>query len=150
MDLHRIRQNPRIAVHTLAEVKELSGEAGAFRACIRIKPRYVTGKVGLDDAVTEGLPADRSDDFNLGMSKTKALFLPHDRAYPSQYVLDRSALSEADTETLLEACPDGAIDLNMKEKEIHVDVGAIRMGQGTTENAYLQLLQEDQAHGFDR
>jgi len=31
-----------------------------------------------------------------------------------------------------------------------VSLEAIRMGQSTTENAYLQLLQEDQAHGFDR
>ncbi len=31
-----------------------------------------------------------------------------------------------------------------------VSLGAIYMGQNTTENAYLQLLQEDQAHGFDR
>lgn len=31
-----------------------------------------------------------------------------------------------------------------------VSLGGIRMGQNTTEDAYLQLLQEDQAHGFDR
>jgi len=34
--------------------------------------------------------------------------------------------------------------------EDHVELGAIRMGQSATEDAYLQLLQEDQAHGFDR
>ncbi len=32
----------------------------------------------------------------------------------------------------------------------NVRLEAIHSGQNTTENAYLQLLQEDQAHGFDR
>ncbi len=31
-----------------------------------------------------------------------------------------------------------------------MSLGTIHSGQNTTENAYLQLLQEDQAHGFDR
>ncbi len=32
----------------------------------------------------------------------------------------------------------------------NISLAAIRSGQNTTEDAYLQLLQEDQAHGFDR
>jgi hypothetical protein len=32
----------------------------------------------------------------------------------------------------------------------HLSLQAIHSGQNATENAYLQLLQEDEAHGFHR
>jgi quinone-modifying oxidoreductase subunit QmoA len=64
------------------------------------------------------------------MDKTKALYLPHDMAFPPNYVLDRDALSEADAAILAEACPEEVIDLEMTDKEIEVDVGAIIVATG--------------------
>ena len=64
------------------------------------------------------------------MDKTKALYLPHDMAYPPVHVLDREALSEADAETLPNVCPPGAIDLDMTEEEIEVEVGAVIVATG--------------------
>lgn len=130
INVRRIRQNPRITVHTLATVEEISGEAGNFKARIRIRPRYVTGEYALDDSVAEQLTSERDNDFNLGMDKTKALYMPHDMAYPHEYVLDKDVLSDADAETLKHACPPGAIDLNMTEREINVEVGAVIVATG--------------------
>lgn len=130
INVRRIRQNSRIAVHTLATVEEISGNAGNFKARVRIRPRYVTGTHSLDDSVAEQLTSERVDDFNYGMSKTKALFLPHDMAYPAVYVLDRNALSDADAKTLSEAYPRGAINLDMTEEEIEIEVGAIIVATG--------------------
>lgn len=130
INIRRIRQNARIAVHTLATVEEISGNAGSFKARIRIRPRYVTGAHPLDDSIAEQLTSERIDDFNYGMSKTKALFLPHDMAYPPVYVLDRNALSDPDAKTLSEAYPPGAIDLGMTEEEIEIEVGAIIVATG--------------------
>jgi len=130
INVRRIKQNPRITVYTLATVEAISGQAGKFRAKIRIRPRYVTGQYSLDDSVTEKLTAERDDEFNFGMRKTKALYLPHNAAYPPVYVLDREALSESDAQTLQTVCPPGAIDLEMAEEEIEVDVGAIIVATG--------------------
>jgi quinone-modifying oxidoreductase subunit QmoA len=130
INVRRIRQNPRITVHTLAAVEEISGEAGNFKARIRIRPRYVTGEYAVDDSVAAQLTSERDNDFNLGMDKTKALYMPHDMAYPHVHVLDRDALSDADAETLKNACPPGAIDLDMTEREISVDVGAVIVATG--------------------
>jgi quinone-modifying oxidoreductase subunit QmoA len=130
INVRRIRQNPRIAVHTLATVEEISGKAGEFKARIKIRPRYVTGTQSLDDSVADQLTSERVDDFNLGMDKTKPLYMPHDMAYPAVQVLDRDALTEAETKTLLEACPPGAIDLEMTDEEIEVDVGAVIVATG--------------------
>ena len=130
INVRRIRQNPRIAVYTLTTVEEITGTARNFKARIRIRPRYVTRKHSLDDSVCEQLTSERADDFNLGMGKTKALYLPHEMAYPHLYVLDRRALSDADAEKLRHICPPGAIDLEMKERELELEVGAIILATG--------------------
>jgi quinone-modifying oxidoreductase subunit QmoA len=130
INVRRIRQNPRITVHTLATVEKISGEAGQFRVKIRLRPRYVTGQHPVDDSVVGQLTSERVNDFNLGMDKTKALYLPHDMAYPHVHVLDREALSEADAQKLLAACPAGAIDLEMPEREITIDASAIIVATG--------------------
>jgi len=64
------------------------------------------------------------------MDTTKALYLPHDMAYPPVYVLDREALSPADAEALSEVCPDGAVDLDMAEEKIEIEVGAVIVATG--------------------
>jgi quinone-modifying oxidoreductase subunit QmoA len=130
INVRRIRQNPRIEVLTLATVEELSGQAGDFRARIRVRPRFVTGTQPLDESVAERLTSERPNDFNLGMDRTKALYFPHGMAYPALPVLDRQALSEADRATLLEACPSGAVDLEMTDREVEVRVGAVIVATG--------------------
>ena len=130
INTRRIRGNPKITVHTLSSVEEISGRAGDFRVRIRNSPRYVTGSVSLDDSVTERMTSERPNDFNLGLDTTKALYYPHNAAFPALHVLDGEALSEADAAILTETCPPGAIDLDMKEVEFWVDVGAIIVATG--------------------
>jgi quinone-modifying oxidoreductase subunit QmoA len=111
-------------------VEEITGEAGNFKSKIRLRPRYVTGKQPLDDSLPERLTSERDDDLNYGLGKTKALYLPHEMAYPPLYMLEREALSEADVKTIAEAEPSGAIDLDMPEEEIEVEVGAVIAATG--------------------
>ncbi|MHC4473984.1 MAG: CoB--CoM heterodisulfide reductase iron-sulfur subunit A family protein [Planctomycetota bacterium] len=130
INVRRIRRSPRIAVHTLATVEAISGQAGDFKARIKVRPRYVTGEHALDESIAERLSSERDNDFNFGMDKTKALYLPHDMAYPPDYVIDRAALSDADAKILEEVCPAGAVDLSMAEEEIEVEVGAVILATG--------------------
>jgi len=130
INVRRIRQNPRITVYTMAAVEEISGSAGDFKARIKIQPRYVTGKHALDESLIEQLSSERADDFNLGMNNTKALYMPHDLAYPPVPVLDLEALSDADAEMLRNACPPDAIDWEMTEEQIEVQVGAVIVAAG--------------------
>lgn len=130
INVRRIRQNPGITVYTLATVEEISGSAGRFTARIRCRPRYVTGERSLDDSISGQLTSERVNDFNYGMDRTKALYLPHDMAYPAVYVLDRDVLSKSDTAILSDICPPRAIELNMTEEEIEVEVGAVIVATG--------------------
>jgi quinone-modifying oxidoreductase subunit QmoA len=51
-------------------------------------------------------------------------------AYPPLHVLDREALSDEDAEILLKTVPPGAVDLNMAEDEIEIEVGSIIVATG--------------------
>jgi quinone-modifying oxidoreductase, subunit QmoA len=130
INIRRIRRNPRVTVHTLTTVEEITGKAGDFLVRFKTRPRYVTGEVPLDDAVIDKLTSERPDEFNLGVGTTKALYYPTDAAYPPLHVLDREALSESDVATLQAEAPPGAIDLSMKEKEFHLEVGAVVVATG--------------------
>jgi quinone-modifying oxidoreductase, subunit QmoA len=130
INVRRIRQNPRIIVHTLATVEEVSGKSGDFRIRIKIRPRYVKGENALDVSMLEGLTSVRPNDFNLGMDSTKAVYLPHDMAYPPGFVVDRKILSDSDAAKLNEICPPGSIDLEMKERDIEVDASSIIVATG--------------------
>jgi len=130
INVRRIRQNPRITVHTMATVERIVGNPGNFMARIMLRPRYVTGKKFLDDSLIDQLTSERPNDFNLAMDKTKALYQPHDTAYPPVPVLDRETLSQGDEAVISRLFPAGAIDLNMREEEIEVEVGAIIVATG--------------------
>jgi quinone-modifying oxidoreductase subunit QmoA len=130
VNVRRLRQNARVTVHTLSTVEKVSGDVGDFTVVIKKRPRYVTGEHSLDDSVAAQLTSERVNDFNLGMDKTKALYMDHAMAYPRLHVLDREALSESDAETLLKICPPGAIDLDMAEEEIELKIGAIIVATG--------------------
>jgi quinone-modifying oxidoreductase subunit QmoA len=90
----------------------------------------VTGTHSIERSVVEGLSSERPDDFNLGLGTTKAVYMPHDQAWPHEYVVDREALSDDDATALLEAVPTGAVDLMMAEQTIDVDVGAVIVATG--------------------
>lgn len=130
INTRRIRNNPRITVHTLATVEKIAGAAGGFQAQIRVRPRYVTGEQPLDDSVTEKLTSERVDDFNMGMGTTKALYFPHDMAYPPLPTLDRDLLTESEAQALLSAGPPGAVDLEMTDELLDVEVGAVVVATG--------------------
>jgi quinone-modifying oxidoreductase subunit QmoA len=130
INVRRIRQNPRITVYTLSTVEKVTGSAGDFSARIRKRPRFVTDEMSIDESVAAQLASERHDERNLGMTKTKALYLPHEMAYPHTYLVDREALSEADAEKLYELLPPGVIDLEMQEEELDVEVAAIVVATG--------------------
>ncbi len=130
INVRRVRQNPRITVYTEANVEEITGKAGNFRASITILPKYITGKHLFDESVIEKLTSERSNSFNYGLDKTKALYTTHEMAYPKDYILDREALSDTDAAILEKSCPEGSIDLELKEENIEIDIGAVIIATG--------------------
>jgi len=107
----------------------LSGAPGAYTATVTIAPRYVTAACTLCGACAEACPAERSDDFNYGLSKTKAAYLPHAMAFPALYAIDRQSCQAACT-ACAEACKYGAVDLNQQAEQKTFEVAAVIVATG--------------------
>ena len=86
----------------------------------------------------DACPVERPDEFNCGMSTTKAIYLPFEMAYPLQYVIDAAVCPGTECGKCVPACPYEAIDLEMQPETIEVEVaggdlgdrlGALRRGE---------------------
>lgn len=130
INVRRVRQNPGIKVYTMAEVENVSGEAGNYSVTIKINPRYVTGKQPVSQSHLDSVTTEVPNDFNYGMNSTKALFLPYESAFPPLHVLDKAGLTADECEKLKAAAPAGAIDLDMKAEKFEEKVGAIIIATG--------------------
>jgi len=129
IQFQRIRNNPRITVLTLAELEELKGPPGDYEATVKISPRFVTDACTMCNACAQVCPAERPDDLNLGLSRTKAAYLPHTMAYPAMYVIDRQACQEGCKECE-KACVYGAVNLAQRAERKKFDVAAVVAATG--------------------
>lgn len=130
INFRRIRENPNITFYTMAEVTQISGSAGNFDATVTVKPRYVNDRCVACDACAEACPEWRVNDFNYGLDKTKAAYLPYDMAFPSKYVIDASVCKGDCGQKCAEACQYEAIDLNMQPQTLNFQVGSIILAGG--------------------
>ncbi len=130
INYQRIRKNPRIKVLTLSEVSKVAGQKGNFNVTIRIHPRYVTGNAPISRAQLDAISSEIPNDFNSGMDRTRALYMPHDQAFPHLHVLARYALTSEEISRLEETEPREAIDLSAGAETLDVNVAAIIVATG--------------------
>ncbi|MBI4654244.1 MAG: CoB--CoM heterodisulfide reductase iron-sulfur subunit A family protein [Nitrospirae bacterium] len=130
INFRRIKNNPRVKFYTLAEVEKISGTEGDFDVTVKLNPRYVNEKCTACGACVDVCPQERPNDFNLGMDKTKAIYLPHEFAFPLRYVIDEKYCAKEKCAKCVEACAYNAIDLNMKSQSISLKAGSIVWATG--------------------
>ncbi len=130
INYRRIKENPRITFYTLAQIKKIEGEPGNYKVTVEISPRYVNENCTCCGECEKVCQGERVDTFNFGLGKTKAIYLPHEHAFPMRYVLDKSALAEGDLERIKEVCKAGAIDPDMQPQTLEFNVGAIIWATG--------------------
>jgi len=153
----RIKNNPRITFYTLAEVEDIKGEEGNFDVTVKLNPRYVNDKCVGCDACAQACPSYKDNEFNFGMDKTKAAYLPFEQAFPFQYVIDNKHCSKDCMKACFEACKYNAVDLDMKPEKINLKVGAVVfatgwnpydmskldiLGSGTIKNVITNMMME--------
>jgi quinone-modifying oxidoreductase subunit QmoA len=130
INFQRIKNNPKIRFFTTSEVESVSGQPGNFDVKIRQSPRYVNDRCTACNDCVAVCPEERADAFNLGMGRTKAIYLPHAMAFPMKYAIDDSACKLSSCAKCVDACTYGAIDLKMQPKTFSLKVGAVVMATG--------------------
>ncbi len=130
INYRRVKENGRAKFYTMSEVEKVSAKDGGFDVGIKVNPRYINDKCVACDACAQACPAERSDDFNFGMSKTKAAYLPFEQAFPQRYVIDGKACKGDCGKACEAACKYGAVDLAMKPETVNVKAAAIVVATG--------------------
>jgi heterodisulfide reductase subunit A-like polyferredoxin len=82
--------HPNINLLTYSEVLNIEGEAGHFKVTLRRKPRYVdtTKCTACADCVGQ-CPVTLPNEFDMGLGKRKAIYVPFPQAVPLKYTIDR-------------------------------------------------------------
>ncbi|HDL02849.1 MAG TPA: CoB--CoM heterodisulfide reductase iron-sulfur subunit A family protein [candidate division Zixibacteria bacterium] len=130
INLKRIRQNPYIRVLTLAEIGKISGSPGDYEVEITLKPRYVNDKCTACGDCEKVCEIERDNEFNYGLDKSKAIYIPHLMAYPPRYVVDPEYASDERMKKCVEACKYDAIELDMQPKTVTAKVKAVVWATG--------------------
>ncbi|MDA8336223.1 MAG: FAD-dependent oxidoreductase [Peptococcaceae bacterium] len=120
-----------IKVVTLAEVREVAGEAGDFSVTLGVQPRYVDpDKCKSCGECADACPQDVPDAYNQGLSERKAVFKLYAQAFPNAYTVDKENC--LDCGACVDACQADAIDHGMEGETLRVQVGSIIMAPGFT------------------
>jgi len=130
INFRRIKVNPLFTFYTMSEVDSISGVPGDYTVKIKINPRYVNENCTACNACSEACPVERKCDFNFGLNKSKAIYLPFEHAFPLKYVIDRKSCPKDCPAPCLNACKYNAIDFNMQPETVEVKVTSIVVATG--------------------
>jgi heterodisulfide reductase subunit A len=134
-----VGSHPNIKLWTYSEVVQVDGYVGNYKVRVKRKPRYINEELcmGCQECITACLykEAKFPDEFNLGLSKRKPVYLPFPQAVPQKVVIDPETCIEFKTgkckKTCIEACGERhAIDLKQKESFEEIEVGTIILATG--------------------
>jgi quinone-modifying oxidoreductase subunit QmoA len=146
INLRRIKANNKLRVFTLAQVTQVSGEAGNYTVDISLAPRYVNENCTVCGACSAAVATEFADEFNYGLKTRKGAYLPFMMAYPQRYVIDPRLIGTPEAEQAKAACKYEAIDLEMKEEKLQLQVGAIIWATGWQPYDANKI----QPYGYDR
>jgi len=142
----RAKMNPNLAILTMTEVTDIEGEAGNYKAKVKIAPRYVNANCTACGECAKVVEAEFDDEYNYGLGKRKGAYLPYRMAHPQRYVLDPRIIGTPDAERAKAACKYDAIDLEMQPEDVTIPCGAVIFATGWQPYDANKI----QPYGYDR
>ncbi len=132
-----VGQNKNVTIHTYSEIEEVSGHVGNFTVKIRKKSRSVdlTKCTGCG-ACWNKCPVKVPSEFDLGLGKRTAIYVPFPQAVPNVPVIDRENclyFKSKKCGLCQKVCPFGAIDYQMQDEIVENKFGAIIVATGFTQ-----------------
>ncbi|MFC1937662.1 4Fe-4S binding protein [Chloroflexota bacterium] len=145
--MSEVGAHPDIELMTYSEVVEVSGYVGNFNVKVKKKARYIDeDKCKGCGRCQELCPTKIRNEFDMGLSKRKAIYIPFAQAVPNKAVIDAEdcrylqnikegkdvcRLCQKGIEKKgIPGCEAGAIDFNQVDKFVEVEVGNIIIATG--------------------
>jgi len=130
-----IKNHPNIELLAYSEVVDVKGFVGNFQVTVKKKPRYIDETIcNACGTCAKYCSIAIVDPFNEGLSKLKALHIPFPQAIPAAYVISPKEcrfLREGTCRQCEQVCNElHAINLDMKEELIELEVGSIVVATG--------------------
>jgi len=124
-----VQRHPNIRIHTLSEVKAVTGKPGHFTVTILAHPRYIDMDTctGCGDCI-QICPVEVYNRFDAGVGVRKAIYKPHPQVVPDRVVKDKEHCIECGL--CYDACGPQAILHEDAEREVTVRAAAIIVTTG--------------------
>ena len=127
-------RHPKIELLTFSEVEEVSGYIGNFTVKIRKKARYVDpDECNSCGECAKVCPVVRPDEYQMGLSSRKAVYIPFPQAVPCAYVLnmdDCLGNNPIACGECARVCEKKAIDYDDSDEIVTRHVGAVTVAIG--------------------
>lgn len=132
-----VAQHPNITLYTYAELESLEGFIGNFKAKIRKKSKSLDEKLctGCGQCTTKCPVKKIPSEFNEGLGKRTAIYVPFPQAVPNKPVIDRKNCTyyiKGKCKVCEIVCPTGAIRFDQEDQIVEAEVGAIVIATGFT------------------
>ena len=132
-----VAQHPNITLYTYAELESLEGFIGNFKAKIRKKSKSLDEKLctGCGLCTTKCPVKKIPSEFNEGLGKRTAIYVPFPQAVPNKPVIDRKNCTyyiKGKCKVCEIVCPTGAIRFDQEDEIVELEVGAIVIATGFT------------------
>jgi heterodisulfide reductase subunit A2 len=104
-----------IDIMLATELTSLEGEPGKFQATLHYQPRFIDPErcIGCGECA-RACPVEVPDEFNAGLNRRKAIYLPVPHNIPNGYVIDGAACTRCGA--CEKVCPTGAVDLRLEAR----------------------------------
>ena len=129
--------NKNIEIFAYSEVMDVEGFVGNFKVTVKKKARYVDSKKCIScGKCSEKCPVEIPNEWDLGLSKRKSIYLQYPQSVPRTYTIDAKnclKLTKNKCGICKKICPADAIDYQQKDEIIELKVGAVIIATGTEE-----------------
>ena len=123
-----------IVLHTYSEIDSVQGDFPEFRVTIREKARYidVSRCTACGDCIAK-CPVKIPSEFEEGLTKRKAIYLPFPQAVPRKVTIDKDhcrMLTQEKCGVCMKVCQAGAVDYEQEDAIVQIDASALVIANG--------------------